>query len=173
MEELGKVERIVADAIGEPGMRTFYLQASAGGRTYTVIVEKQQVQLLSASVLELLASLGLETAAGAAQELELMEPFEPGWRAGRLSIGYDQDGDVFVVEAEEAVPELEDEDDPRSLLAEDPRGVRMSATREQMLALSQHGASVVEKGRPLCQYCGNPMSPDGHMCPAMNGHSKS
>ena len=52
--ELGHVDRITADAIGEPGMRTFYLQARAGAQLVTVIVEKEQVQLLATSVLELL-----------------------------------------------------------------------------------------------------------------------
>ena len=174
MDELGPVERITTDAVGEPGMRTFYLQASAAGATYTVIVEKQQVQLLSASVLELLSNLTVETGLGPPdEEMGLTEPYDPGWRAGRLSIGYEENRDLFVLEVEEFIPELEDEDDPRSILAEDPRRLRMHATREQMLALSRYGASVAERGRPLCQYCGNPMDPEGHTCPAMNGHSKA
>ena len=52
--DLGPVDRITADAIGEPGARVFYIQARAGVELVTVIVEKQQVQLLAASVLELL-----------------------------------------------------------------------------------------------------------------------
>jgi hypothetical protein len=39
-----------------------------------------------------------------------------------------------------------------------------------MLALARHGAAVAERGRPKCRYCGNPIDPQGHMCPAMNGH---
>ena len=31
-------------------------------------------------------------------------------------------------------------------------------------------ATVVNEGRPLCQLCGLPMDPDGHKCPASNGH---
>jgi uncharacterized repeat protein (TIGR03847 family) len=62
--ELGPVDRITADAIGEPGDRAFYLQARAGGELVTVAVEKEQVQLLSASILELLADLELETGQG-------------------------------------------------------------------------------------------------------------
>src|SRR5436309_4351287 len=38
--ELGPVDRITADALGEPGMRTFYLQARAGDELVTVVVEK-------------------------------------------------------------------------------------------------------------------------------------
>src|SRR4051794_28344137 len=51
--DLGPVDRITADAIGEPGMRTFYLQVRAGEQLVTVIVEKEQVELLARSVLEL------------------------------------------------------------------------------------------------------------------------
>ena len=59
--DLGSVDRITAGTIGEPGSRTFYLQARARDQLVTVVVEKQQVQLLSASILELLADLELET----------------------------------------------------------------------------------------------------------------
>ena len=55
--DLGIVDRITADAVGEPGMRTFYLQARAGEELITVIVEKEQVELLARSVLELLADI--------------------------------------------------------------------------------------------------------------------
>lgn len=171
--DFGPVDRITADALGEPGFRTFYLQARRGADVVSVVLEKQQVELLSASVLDLLADLELETGAGPeGEDLALEEPVEPRWRAGRLSIGYDQDRDLFLLEVEEFQPEPSDEDDARSLLPADPETIRLWATREQMLALSRHGAEVVERGRPTCQYCGNPMDPEGHACPAMNGHSK-
>ena len=40
-------ERFVAGTVGQPGDRTFYLQASGGGRTVSVALEKVQVQLLA------------------------------------------------------------------------------------------------------------------------------
>ena len=169
--DLGSVERITADAIGEPGARVFYLQAR-GTELVTVIVEKQQVQLLAASVLELLTTLELETGAGPADEaMALEEPFEPRWRAGRLSLGYEQDRDRFLVEIEEFVPELE-ADDPRSAELTDAEKIRVWATREQMFAFARHGSAVAAQGRPACKFCGNPMSPEGHVCVAMNGHAK-
>jgi uncharacterized repeat protein (TIGR03847 family) len=173
--DLGPVDRITADAIGEPGSRTFYLQARHGDDVVTLIVEKQQVELLAASVLDLLASIGLETGTGPdEEEMELQQPFEPRWRAGRLSIGYEQDRDLFLLEIEEFQPELEEleEDDPERLLAKEPEQLRLWATREQMFALSRHSAAVADRGRPACQFCGNPLDPEGHTCPAMNGHSK-
>lgn len=170
--ELGAVDRITTDAIGEPGLRTFYLQARSASEIVTVTVEKQQVELLAASILDLLATLGLETATGPPEEeMDLEEPVEPRWRAGRLSIGYDEERDQFLLEIEEFRPELE-EDDPDRLLPGEAELLRMWATREQMFALSRHGAAVADRGRPTCQYCGNPLDPEGHACPAMNGHSK-
>jgi uncharacterized repeat protein (TIGR03847 family) len=183
--ELDRVDRITADAIGDPGQRVFYLQARQGRQLVTVLVEKQQVELLSASILEILSRIGMETGEGPTDdELDLEEPLEPLWRAGRLSIGYEQERDLILLELVEMVADEEDDAD------EDDEGngqsdgdeedldevdigadhVRLWATREQMLALSRHGAAVVARGRPTCQFCGNPIDPEGHRCPAMNGH---
>jgi uncharacterized repeat protein (TIGR03847 family) len=173
--DLGPVDRITTDAIGEPGMRVFYLHARAGDEVVSVVVEKEQVQLLATSVLELLADLELETGAGPDDtQLELEEPVEPRFRAGKLSIGYDNDQDLFLLEITEFEPEVEgeDEDDPRSDLDGELDTVRLLATREQMLALSRRGSAVAERGRPRCQFCGNPIDPEGHACPATNGHRK-
>jgi uncharacterized repeat protein (TIGR03847 family) len=169
--DLGAVDRITADAIGEPGMRTFYLQARSGEQLLTVIVEKEQVELLARSVLELLADNPLETAIAEVDDdgQTLEEPVDPRFRAGRLSIGFDDEQDRFLLEIDEFVPELED-DDPRSLLVEEPDTVSLWASREQMLALARHGEAVVARGRPRCQFCGNPIDPEGHVCPATNGH---
>jgi uncharacterized repeat protein (TIGR03847 family) len=187
--ELDPVDRITTDAVGEPGQRAFYLQARKGTDVVTVLVEKQQVELLSASILEILSRIGMETGEGPDDdELDLEEPVEPLWRAGRLSIGYEQERDLILLELVEMV--ADEEDDEAGDDAEDDEGndhgdgdgedldeldiaadhVRLWATREQMLALSRHGAAVVARGRPTCKFCGNPIDPDGHRCPAMNGH---
>jgi uncharacterized repeat protein (TIGR03847 family) len=189
--EFPPVDKITAGAVGEPGERTFYLQARTGLELLTLLVEKQQVELLSTSILEILATVGKETGEGPGEaQLELEEPLEPMWRVGRLSIGYQEDRDLMLLEAEELVPEDEgeesDDDDedeepvldvPRDLGGldpglEEPEGerLRLWATREQMLALSRHGAEIAARGRPRCQFCGNPIDPEGHQCPAMNGH---
>jgi uncharacterized repeat protein (TIGR03847 family) len=186
--ELGPVDRITTDAVGEPGQRTFYLQARAGGELVTVVVEKEQVVLLSQSVLELLADVPLETGALDDADLALEEPIDPRFRAGRLSIGYDPDQDRFLLEITEYDPNEDEQDEEagvgpeeepeeealiRSLteaLADDRETIRLWASREQMLALSRHGAEVAERGRPTCRFCGNPIDPEGHVCPATNGH---
>jgi uncharacterized repeat protein (TIGR03847 family) len=174
--ELDPVDRITADAVGPPGERVFYLQARAGADLITVMVEKQQVQLLSASILEILARVGKETGLGPEEEeMELEEPIEPRWRAGRLSIGYQEERDLLLLEIEELVGDEEEDEDDEEDDDEDldePEGekLRLWATPEQMLSLSRHAALVSARGRPACQFCGNPLDPEGHICPAMNGH---
>lgn len=177
--DLEHVDRITAGAVGEPGERTFYLQARTGTELVTLILEKQQVELLSDSILDILSRVGKETGEGPAEEeLELEEPLEPVWRVGRLSIGYEEERDRMVLELEELVPEEEDEegeegdDEQQGVTPElpEPDRIRMWATREQLLALSRHAAAVAAAGRPRCEFCGNPIDPEGHICPAMNGH---
>lgn len=161
--ELERVDRITAGAIGEPGHRTFFIQARKDTEVVTVLVEKEQVQLLAASVLEVLSRLDVETATGSIEDMSLEEPAEPMFRGGRLSIGYDEERDLILLEIEELVPDDEDTE---------PETLRLWATREQMLALSSHGAEVGSRGRPKCELCGNPIDPEGHACPATNGHKQ-
>jgi len=177
--EISPVSRITTDAIGEPGERTFYLQARgrSGDEVVTIHLEKEQVQLLAASILEILARVGKETGEGPDEsEMDLELPVEPRWRAGKLSIGYEEERDLLLLEIEElvAAPEEElDEEETDPMDLPDPDRVRLWATREQMLALSRQSAAVAARGRPTCQFCGNPMDPEGHWCPAMNGHRPS
>jgi uncharacterized repeat protein (TIGR03847 family) len=182
--DLERVDRITAGAVGEPGERTFFLQAREGDRLVTILVEKEQVELLGTSILEILATVGRETGEGPpSDELGLEPPLEPLWRAGRLSIGYAEERDRMLLEIEELVEEDEispgeqpEEPVEASAPADEgpePGRVRLWATREQMLALARHGAAVAERGRPKCRYCGTPIDPQGHMCPAMNGHRES
>ncbi len=50
-------ERFVPGTVGEPGQRTFFLQARAGDQVTSVALEKQQVQILGERVAELLDEL--------------------------------------------------------------------------------------------------------------------
>lgn len=185
--DLERVDRITAGAVGDPGERTFFLQAREGDRLVTILVEKEQVELLGTSILEILATVGRETGEGPpSDELGLEPPLEALWRAGRLSIGYAEERDMMLLEIEELLEQDEaslqeesgaQQDEAQETPAADeglePARVRLWATREQMLALARHAAAVAARGRPKCRYCGNPIDPQGHMCPAMNGHRET
>ena len=50
-------DRFVAEALGEPGRRTFYLQAAQGRRVVTVALEKAQVAVLAERLAELIGEV--------------------------------------------------------------------------------------------------------------------
>jgi uncharacterized repeat protein (TIGR03847 family) len=173
--DLDPVTRLTADAVGEPGQRTFYLQAASGADQVTLLVEKEQVRRLAESLETWLPELAAgrpedpgAAAAAEAGELALAEPLEPDFRVGQLSLSYDAERDRVVVVATEL--QVEDEDQPE---LPDPLEVRLIVTRPQLRVLAHHGSQVVARGRPLCPLCGNPLDPTGHICPAMNGHRPS
>ena len=174
--DLDPVTRLTADAIGEPGQRTFYLQAASGADQVTLLVEKEQVRRLAESLETWLPELAAdrpedpgEAAAAEAGELALEAPLEPDFRVGQLQLSYDGERDRVVIVATELQLEDEDDDD-EPLEPPEPLQVRLFVTRPQLRVLARHGSQVVARGRPLCPLCGNPLDPSGHVCPALNGH---
>jgi uncharacterized repeat protein (TIGR03847 family) len=171
--DLDPVTRLTADAVGEPGQRTFYLQAASGADQVTLLVEKEQVRRLAESLESWLPELAAdrpedpeEARVAEAGELALSEPLEPDFRVGQLTLSYDPERDRVVVVATELVA---GEEQPEEL-APEPQEVRLIVTRPQLRVLARHGSQVVARGRPLCPLCGNPLDPSGHVCPALNGH---
>ena len=94
-------ERFVAGTVGEPGQRTFFLQARGGGRTTSVALEKQQVSVLAERVDELLdevvrrsageADVPAVTPAEAADTAPLDAPIEEEFRVGTMALAWDAD----------------------------------------------------------------------------------
>jgi uncharacterized repeat protein (TIGR03847 family) len=169
------VNHIVADAVGQPGQRTFLLQARQEGQVATLIMEKQQVAALAASILQLLEELeekNPELMAQTARDisLQLEEPLTPAFRVGQMGLGYDESQDLMVLVAQALVV---DEEEAAALSGgndEVPRA-RFYATRAQMRALSEHALAAVASGRPDCPLCGRPIDAAGHFCPRTNGHA--
>ncbi|MCA1833849.1 MAG: DUF3090 domain-containing protein [Actinobacteria bacterium] len=165
--ELETPDRLTAGAVGEPGRRIFYLQAAGGGQVVTLLVEKEQVQALAETINRLLAMLPDTDDEGPDvpdEDLDLAEPLVPEWRAGSMALDYDAVGDRIVLVIQE-VPEEDAEDESASL--------RVVATRAQAQALADRGEEVCASGRPRCRICGLPMDPEGHVCPALNGHRET
>jgi uncharacterized repeat protein (TIGR03847 family) len=99
--------------------------------------------------------------------MELAEPVEPVFVLGPIGLGYDRDNDRVLVQLEEVVP-VDEEGEPDPEAVEDRGHLRVFLTRGQAAALCNHTDSIVAAGRPACQWCGNPIDPDGHACPRMN-----
>jgi uncharacterized repeat protein (TIGR03847 family) len=161
--ELDPVDWISAGAVGEPGQRTFYVQARKGSQYVALIVEKGQVAALAQLAQQLLESAGVVVTPDDLDERvqRLVEPVEPIWRAGSISLGRDQEGERFLIQADELV-----EEDQQGAVA------RFWIDRGQMVALAAHAAYAVSAGaRERCRFCSRPIDPLlGHVCPATNGH---
>ncbi|MFC5729917.1 MULTISPECIES: DUF3090 domain-containing protein [Nocardioides] len=177
-------ERFVAGTVGEPGNRTFFLQARAGARVVSVSLEKQQVAALAERVDELLDEVMAEgttrSVIPAVAPLDLVDdapleqPIEEEFRAGTMTLSWDPDDERVVIEVfpvgEEPLELVEAVED---VAAEEPVEVLL-VRLEPGLARSfvKRAESVIGAGRPTCPFCGQPIDPDGHLCVRANGFKR-
>ncbi|MGH3300424.1 MAG: DUF3090 family protein [Streptosporangiaceae bacterium] len=169
-------ERFVAGTVGQPGERTFYLQAAVGSRVTSVVLEKGQVSQLAERLDELLDEVGRRTGAASAprsaaemDERPLDLPLTEDFRVGAIVLAWDHDGERVIIEAQE------ESEEPLEPLAEDipddgPAVLRVRITAEAARAFSRRAIQIVRAGRPPCPLCGLPLDPAGHVCPRQNGH---
>ena len=183
-------DRFIAGTVGLPGRRTFYLQASAKGRTTSVALEKAQVEALAERIDELLDEVvrrsggSAPVPAVAPSELDdtepLETPLEEEFRVGTMALAWDADGERMVIEAQ-AVVELEADSDEdladaeERLLQDDENGppmlrVRLDGTMARSFA--KRALEVVNAGRPPCALCSLRLVPEGHVCPRQNGYRR-
>lgn len=164
---------ITVDAIGKPGQRVFYIQGKTEDTTLTLLIEKIQIQTLAAGILRFLEELiernpDMSKPSGQYNEdqMKITPPVDPLFRVGEIGLAYDIDRDLACLIAKEIQLEAETEDEKQQ------DEVRYWCTREQLKSLAIWGLDLVQKGRPICPLCGEPINPDGHFCPKKNGHSK-
>ena len=169
--EFDPVDDIGAGAFGQPGERTFVIQARKGEAVLSVLVEKEQVRLLAAEAnqfLDRLAEEDPEEPAGATDDAggSITED-EPLFRARLIGIGYDPERHLVLIELRETASDDEEETPPPPDESEGTVA-RLYATRPQIRAMARNGVAAVEAGRPTCPFCEFPMDPEGHICPRWN-----
>jgi len=218
-------DRFVAGTVGEPGQRTFFIQARKASQVVSVVLEKVQVQVLAERLDQLLDELqdrGIAESADAESPADtgpLDEPLIEAFRATTLTLGWDADAGRVLVEARadpveveieveedeadatlidvdaavieaggsEAVIELDagiaasiraafeareddDDDDDVDDDLEGPDVLRVRLSAATARSFVERAARVVASGRPPCPLCGQPLDPQGHICPRRNGH---
>ena len=203
-------DRFVAGTVGQPGQRTFFLQARKAGQVVSVVLEKVQVAVLAErldALLDELESHGVADAPAVAEtpiDVEpLDEPINEAFRATTLTLGWDPDAERVLVEARadpvEVELELEDDDveddddadddddepgnaDLEASIAatmqavfdadddEGPDVLRVRLTADSARSFVVRATRIVASGRPPCPLCGQPLDPQGHICPRRNGH---
>jgi uncharacterized repeat protein (TIGR03847 family) len=172
-------ERFVAGTVGPPGERAFFLQARGDGRLVSVGLEKVQVSLLAEKLDELLGEahrrFGVVLPEPEPEPVDnepLESPVDEEFRVGTLGLAFDVDSSTVVIEAiaagendEEEEPESEDE-------SSDLDRLRVRLTPAAAREFIERARRVIAAGRPPCPLCGQPLDPNGHLCPRHNGYHR-
>ena len=174
-------DRFVAGTVGQPGDRTFYLQASEQSRLISVALEKQQVQVLAERIGSLLEEVHRRFGTDVPQDAPpddldtepLDVPVEEEFRVGTMGLGWDAESKAVVIEllaiSEEEVDEAVVLDDTE----EGPDAVRVFLSPSAARAFAERADRVVNAGRKPCPLCAEPLDPDGHICPRQNGYRRT
>jgi len=165
-DDLGTVT-LVAGAVGEPGQRTFYLQAQGSAEPITIKCEKQQVAALADHIERLISSVpSAATTSTSFLPMDLIAPLEPRFVLGTIGLGWDDGAERVVVMLEEIAAELDEDADPDDTPPRDT--LRLNLTRATAEAFCNRARELMAAGRPTCRWCGHPIDPEGHACPRMN-----
>lgn len=176
-------ERFVCGTVGEPGDRTFFLQARSGSRLVSVSLEKSQVQAITERLAAMLREVrGVEPMTSIleiARDSEPLEgPIEEEFRVGLIGILYDAENQVIQLDLQEIPQQSTAEDfegDDLQDFAEDEgdrRLLRVRASLGQIKAFIRRADAVISAGRPPCPFCGGPIDARGHLCPRANGYRR-
>jgi uncharacterized repeat protein (TIGR03847 family) len=178
-------DRFATGTVGEPGNRSFFLQARDGRRVVSVALEKAQVAVLAERLGSLLVELDKRGIVEdpptpiEPDERPLDEPLNEAFRATTLTLGWDSDAERILIEARapgeddeeleaesesEVVVEPEDDDE------DGPDLLRVRLTADAARTFVERAFRVVRAGRPPCPLCGAPLDATGHICPRKNGH---
>lgn len=169
-------DRFIAGTVGEPGNRTFYLQAVHETRVVSVQCEKQQVAVLAERIGALLVEINRRFGTPLPPESEvrdlspLVMPVDSEFQVGTMGLGWDAEAESVVVELL-AVSDIEFD---ASVILDDseegPDAVRVFLSPESARQFADRSQRVISAGRPPCPLCDEPLDPDGHLCVRTNGY---
>jgi uncharacterized repeat protein (TIGR03847 family) len=165
--DFATLNRLEAEALGQPGQRTFRLiLGNERGETAVLWIEKEQIQALGDAIDRLLAHVGSQRLKRLDVAPHPPEPPEPlvdaptaEFKIGQLALGYEAEQRLCLLQAHDI------EGDP-----EGPPTLRCLIRRAQFRQLSEQIAGIVAGGRPRCPMCGTPLAGGPHFCPPSNGH---
>ena len=172
-------DRFVAGTVGEPGNRTFYLQVEHYNRVISVMLEKQQVEMLAERVGALLVEINRRFGTplppdGEVEDLSpLTSPVDAEFRVGTMGLGWDAEAQSVVVE----LLAVSDTEYDASVILDDsedgPDAVRVFLSPDSARQFATRSRLVISAGRPPCPLCDEPLDPEGHFCVRTNGYHRS
>jgi uncharacterized repeat protein (TIGR03847 family) len=179
-KDLGPIEIVGAEAVGQPGQRRFRLFAMAHNISVALWMEKEQLNNLSIALDRILAQLTegriLRTEAqaspppspeGAPANFPAKPDFE--FQVGQLRISYDEKRDLLVLISIPLGIIMEPGQEPQVILREEDT-LSFRFTLQQAKHLTSSIAILVSSGRPVCPLCKAPLDGGPHACVKQNGH---
>ena len=159
--EFTNLTNLNAEALGEPGERTFRILVSGGNNSAIMWLEKEQLFQLALAVQQLLATNPDEndTTDEPLTGQEVTSFVTVDFKVGKLVLAHEDARSLFIIDAH--AMEEDEETTPT---------VRVWANRNQAKGFADRALSVCAAGRPLCLLCGKPKDATGHKCPRVNGH---
>lgn len=179
--ELGLVEVLGAEAVGQPGQRRFRLFARSHASSAVMWVEKEQLQSLSLTLDKMLTQISegqilrVEARAGGIQSTfsdmpaDFPSPPTFEFRVGSLRLGYDQRRNLLLFVAVPMEIEVDSEEEAHLFLREE-NAVSLFLTLEQAQELTNRVTVLMGSGRPVCPLCNAPLDGGPHACIQQNGH---
>lgn len=161
-------DRFVPGTVGEPGERSFYLQARKGGALVTVGLEKTQIAVLARRLDDLLDAVEAPSPSAADEIGELEEPIVELFRIGAMALVWDAAAGSVVIEAQTPTEDGEYVQLPDDV-DEGPDLLRVRLEPHQARSFVRRAEALLGGGRPACPFCGQPLDPQGHFCPRSNG----
>lgn len=161
-------DRFVAGTVGEPGDRTFYLQARKGGAVVSVGLEKTQVAALAERLGDLLDVVDAPVDRQVGDSGQLEEPVVELFRVGAMALAWDAGSDAVVIEAQTPTEDGEYVELPDDA-PDGPDLLRVRLDPAQARHFVRRAEALLVAGRPACPFCGLPLDPQGHFCSRGNG----
>ena len=178
--DLGPVDIVGAEAIGQPGQRRFRLVALVRDVSVAIWMEKEQLTSLSLALDRILAQLTEGRILRIEAQAELPPPprgapdnfadkpnFE--FQLGQLRISYDERRNLLVLISVPLEIVMERGQEPQVILQEEDT-LSFSFTLQQAQELSSTITVLMSSGRPVCPLCRTPLDDGPHACVKQNGH---
>ena len=173
-------DRFVVGTVGQPGERTFFIQAEQGARLISVSLEKAQVQALAERLIYMVREIKQSNPLApidkvARDEAPLSTPIEEEFRVGVIGLAYDDARNVIQIDLQ-AVTDSDSDEEIEFIdvddLSADQDILRVIITPGRAESFAKRANVVVGAGRLPCPFCGGPIDPRGHLCPRANGYRR-
>lgn len=164
--DLGLVDYLQCEMIGEPGQRTFNITARSERGEAVVWMEKEQLFQVGVSLRQFLATRETppDPAPFDAPPIDSPVPVHVEFKTGDMSLRHDPAADVFTLVASD-IPRDESGSEP---LAE----ITFSFQRSQADEIAKRSVTIVAAGRKPCPLCEAPLTPgQNHFCVKVNGYN--